>query len=250
MDLSSSIYGLAVMSMKLKQVAMAGLVVGSALTWLALPASANTETISEAFGSSSSPWAIGGSDFPALLTLPKFDASLGNLTDIEIYLSAIGILQSDVYNLGVATDFINAQATGIITATGPDGTESLVTLATAPFNGSIGSGAFVQGPDVSLSGTGASHVALSDFREYEENGIGGGLDFSLDATLNSSGNGPPGLFFGGDAGVYGALEVVYTYAPVPEPRSLFPELSLLGVCGFAGFDRMRRYRSCRWRSHE
>ena len=84
------------MSMKLKQVAMAGLVVGSALTWLALPASANTETISEAFGSSSSPWAIGGSDFPALLTLPKFDASLGNLTDIEIYLSAIGILQSDV----------------------------------------------------------------------------------------------------------------------------------------------------------
>ena len=234
--------------MKLKLLVTAALVAGNALTWIALPASADTESYTETFGSISAPLAVGGPDFSALLTLPKFDDSLGILTSIELDLTMTDLLQADVANIGAATAFINAAASGTITVTGADGVQSVVTLATTPFSGSIASGTsasptYSLGPASSLWGRGVSDVPLSDFGAYEANGSGGSVDFPLNATFDGSvsGNGPSQLSFAGNASVYGSLEIDYTYSmAVPEPGNLL-SLSFLCFCGIAGLNRARRF---------
>jgi hypothetical protein len=231
--------------MKKNQILMASLVAGATLTGLGLPASASVETFTAAYGSSSNSLPIGGPDFPASLTLQKFDTSLGHLTDIEILLTADGLLQADVFNSGGAADFFNAQAKATLTVAAAGGADPTVLLATTPFSGSVATGASVQGPEVLLAGTDLSHVAPADFSTYEYSGggIGSSLDVNLLAAASFDGSGPVGLFFGGDASAYGSVEIQYDYAPVPETGTLWADLGLL-VCGFAGFKRVCRSWCC------
>jgi hypothetical protein len=233
--------------MKKTQTLIASVVAATTLMRLGLPASASVETFTATYGSSSNPWPIGGSDFPASVALQKFDTSLGHLTDIQLILTTDGLLQADVINFGAAADFFNAQAVGTVTATAAGGAQSTVSLATTPFSGSIGAGASVQGPLVSLVGTDVSQVALSAFGDYEFSGSGGGIGSTLDVNLLGAatydGAGPVGLFFGGDAGTYGSVEIKYDYAAVPETGSLWADLGIL-ACGFAGLSRLSRSRFC------
>jgi hypothetical protein len=188
---------------------------------------------------------IGGSGFPVLLSLQKFDTSLGRLEAIDITLTSTALLQAEVlnFNPGTAT-FADADACGSVTVTGLDGVQSVVPLSTVPFSGSISGGSFsswssVLGPETTLSVSAASHVAATDFGAYDESGSGGSLNFPLDASFSGSysGEDSSGLFFTGQAGDYGSIQIEYTYDAAPDSWSLFPELCLLCVCGMAGFGR-------------
>ncbi|MGA3181690.1 MAG: choice-of-anchor E domain-containing protein [Verrucomicrobiota bacterium] len=193
-----------------------------------MPAVADTESFTAAYGSASAPFSVGGDDFPVNLAFPQFDASLGDLTGIEVTLTTTGLLQADVSNVGAATTFSDAEASGTITVSGPDGEQSLLTLTTTPFSGSIAAGTpasptYSLGPQTSLSLQSVSEVPSSDFSAYEASGSGGSLEFPLDAAFDgsSSGNGPSSLSFAGDASAFGSVEVDYTYmAAVPEPGQL------------------------------
>lgn len=226
---------------------MASLVAAATLTGFGHPASAGVQTFTAAFGSSSDPWPLGAPDFPASLALQKFETSLGHLTDIQITLTTDGFLQADLINFGAAADFFNAQAQEAVTVTAAGGAESIVSLATTPFSGSIAAGASVQGPVMLLGGTDVSQVAPSAFSAYEYSGSTGGIDSTLDVNLSAAatydGTGPIGLFFGGDASTFGSVEIQYNYTAVPETGMLWADLGLL-VCGCAGFSRVSRSRCC------
>ncbi len=230
--------------MKKSQTTLTSFLVGIALACFGGQASADTQSFTETYGSSSAPLAIGGPDFPAQLAFPEFNISLGDLTDIEVTLTTTAALWVDVDNAGAAAVFANAQAAGTITVSGPNGTETSASLVTTPFSGSVASGAFVQGPEASLSSASVSHVALLDFGAYEGNGDRS-LDFPLNATWSGtfSGTGPPGLLFAGDASAFGSVEIDYSYVTaVPEPGNLL-SLSLLCFGGLAGINRLCRARS-------
>jgi hypothetical protein len=228
--------------MKQSKILMASIVAGTTLMGLGRPASGNVESFTANYGSSSSPLTVGGPDFPASLTLQKFDSSLGHLTDIEILLTTDALLQADVFNAGGTANFFNAQANATFTLLVAGAAESTVTLATTPFNGSVTSGALFQGPGVSLAGTDLSHVASADFSSYEYGGgggIGSFLDVNLLGAASYDGTGPAGLFFGGNASAYGSVEIKYEFATVPETGALWADLGIL-ACGFAVFRRACR----------
>jgi len=207
---------------------LTSLVAGTLLSCLVMPASADTESFTAAYGSTSTPLAVNGYDFPVILTFPRFDASLGSLTDIQVTLTTTGLLQADVANTGAAATFINAEAAGTITVSGPDGAQLSVNLTTTPFSGSIAAGtpaspAYSLGPQTSLSAQDISHVPSADFAAFEASGSGGSLQFPLDAAFagSFSGNGPSGLSFAGNASAFGSVQVEYTYvAAVSEPAQL------------------------------
>jgi hypothetical protein len=214
--------------MNRNQQILALLVTGTLLANLGLPASADTESFTTAYGSASNPLAVNGSDLPVILILPQFDGSWGSLTDIQVTLTATGLLQADVANAGAAATFINAEATGTITVSGPDGAQSSVNLTTTPFSGSITAGTpasptYSLGPQASFSVQGISHVPLTNFGAYEASGSGGSVQFPLNTAFigSFSGNGPSGLSFAGNANVFGSVKVDYTYvAAAPDPAQL------------------------------
>jgi hypothetical protein len=236
--------------MKKHQQTLALLLVGTALASPGLPASADTESFTVAYGSASAPFAVNGDNFPINLTFPQFDASLGDLTDIQVTLTTTGFLLADVANTGAATTFTDAAATGTIAVSGPDGALSSVTLTTTAFGGSIASGttalpAHSLGPQTSISGEGVSHVPLSAFPAYEAIGSGSSFNFPLNAVFNGSvsGQGASGVSFAGDASAYGSAEIDYSYVTnVPEPGQLLP-LSVLCFGGWAMRNRLRRARA-------
>ena len=200
--------------------------------------------------------AVGGGDpifptvgFPMDLALPKFDTSLGALTGIQITVTTDAILQADVFNIGPAAAFTGAYASGTIQVDGPNGAASSVTLETTPFSGSLATGTFSTptydlGPAATGVGSGVSDVSPANFGLYEYSGGSPDWEASLDAAFASTFySGTGGVFFGGRASAYGSVEVDYTYT-APEAWTLWPELSLIGVCGVAGLDRARRARFC------
>jgi hypothetical protein len=227
--------------MKTNQILIASLVTGTALMVLGLPVSASVETFTATYGSSSSPLLIGGPAFPASLTLQEFDTSLGQLTDIKIFLTTDELLQAEVVNFGTAAGFVNAQGNATLTVSSAGGTGPTVSLATTPFSGSLAPGASVDGPTASLAETVFSSVAPADFSGFEHNGSGSPLDVSLLGTASFSGTGSAGLLFGGEGNAYGSVEIEYDYATVPETGTLWADLGLL-MCGFQGFRRMCRLR--------
>jgi hypothetical protein len=227
--------------MKMNQILIASLVAGTALMVLGPPVSASVETFTATYGSSSSPLLIGGPAFPASLTLQKFNTSLGQLTDIKIFLTTDELLQAEVDNFGRAAGFSDAQGNATLTVSSAGGTGPTVSLATTPFSGSLAAGASVDGPAASLAETVFSDVAPAEFSGFEHDGFGSPLDVSLLGAASFSGTGTAGLFFGGQASAYGSVEIQYDYATVPETGTLWTDLGLL-LCGFQGFRRMCRLR--------
>jgi len=236
--------------MKKHQRTLSLLLAGTALASPGLPASADTESFTMTYGSASAPFAVNGDNFPVIFNFPQFDTALGELNDIQVTLTTTGFLLADVANTGAAATFSDAQATGTITLSGPDGAQSSLTLTTTPFSGSIASGtpatpAHSLGLQISVSGQSVSHVPLSGFGAYEAVGSAGSFNFPLNAAFagSPSGHGASGVSFAGDASAFGSIEIDYNYATtVPEPGQLL-SLSLLYFGGLAGINRLRRTRS-------
>jgi hypothetical protein len=233
--------------MRTKQIATGALAAGLVFAGAVLPTFSAVESFTETYGSSSAPVAIGGADFPFLISLPQFDSALGTLTDIELSVATTGSLQAVVANVGAEASFTEAAESGTITVSGPYSATASVVLGTTPFSGSIASGnslspTYAIGPAASGSGTGVVHVPSSDFADFTASGSGGHLDYSLNAEVDgtASGNGPVQLSFAGQGSAYGSVEVDYTYvSAVPEPADLLLT-SLLGWFGLAGWNRLRR----------
>jgi hypothetical protein len=209
-----------------------------------LPAFAGTLSFLDNYG----PLAAGAPDFPLDLSFPRFDPSLGTLTGIDIIFTATMDLQASVANVGPATSFTDAVATGTATATGPDGTSTSIILSTTPFSGSIGAGTFlptiVNGPAETLTDAKTAQVPAADFGLYELGGGSTGNTINLDTTVSFNGNGAPGsVFFGGTGTDNGSVEIEYVFS-TPDSGSLIPELTLCCMCGFTAFRRIRRPIGC------
>jgi len=214
---------------------------GVALFLSATPTFAVIETIPIAFGSSA---------YPEMLSLPEFNTSLGNLTDISISLMTTATLQSDIINLGPATTFTGAIATGTMTLSGLTGASLSTSLATVPFDGAVGAGTIaspvvVQGAAATLTGFASAHIASADFAAYEYPGVGSpAMPFDANFLAGAAGTGPSGLFFGDLASADGFVEVSYTYTPasVPESATVWAGLCALGCCGLTMLVRLRPFR--------
>jgi hypothetical protein len=223
--------------MKKNQVSIS-IIAAATLACPAVSALGNTESFTASFGTVSTPLTVDGTSFPLSLTLPRFDTALGTLTGVGVEVNTTDYLSGRLVNLGAATVFTGAAASGTIGVTGLAGTQSLVTLATTPFSGFLSAGSlfsptYYLGPAATASGSGSSVIPNSDFGAYEANG-GGNLDFVVDASYNGtfSGDAPGGAaFFGGEASVFGTVTVDYNYvASAPEGGSLFS----YGVLCFGG----------------
>jgi hypothetical protein len=238
--------------MKINSQNLISLLLGTALAGFALPARAATESFTQNFASSSAPLAINGSDFPDNFTFPQFLTSLGVLTEIQITLNTTGLLQSEIANVGSATTFTGANASGTITFSGLEGAQASVNLSANPYSGSIGAGTissptYLLGPQTSGSDDTTTQVSLTDFGSYESSVSGATFQFPLNASLNGSfsGNGPSSVSFAGAGSAYGSVEITYTYtAAVPEPEDMVS----LGLLGFGGWTAMKRFQQARRKS--
>jgi hypothetical protein len=130
---------------------------------IALAANAGVETFTASYGSSAAPLTIGSSSFPVSLTLQKFDAALGHLSDVELILTGNGLLQASILNTGPLTAYSDAQVTASLALTAPGGAGPTVTLATTPVSGSIAAEGFLAGPVVSQTAMELSHVPSADY---------------------------------------------------------------------------------------
>lgn len=195
----------------------------------AITAPAQVESEFADYGSAADPIVIGGGGFPVMLTFPKFDTSLGTLTNILITLASTNSAQATVANIGSAMTFANAQAFATAMMTDLEGTNLAATLETIPFSGSIGSGTpasptYVFGTALQGPATATLNVNSANFGLYEWAGVGpNNFTLEVDATAQGSGSGGSALFFGSTANAYGSAQINYYYSgatPEPDAASL------------------------------
>lgn len=228
-------------------IAKMGLCIAIAVLALANSSFAALEVETEAYGSPSSPLAIGSME---TLSLPEFDTTLGTLTGVTLELFSYDTISSVIFSAtGQSVAFSGATATVPVKVTVSDSSGALdglitsVTGTAGPFSGTT------SGPDLNIAGSVSlpvqtDTIAPADF-PYQGSGPGQ-FSFSL-SVANSvgsySGSGGPSLFFGGNGYSYGSVVVDYTYTPegvgpsggggpaVPEPGTLYAGLALAGLCG-------------------
>ncbi len=224
-----------------------------AVAWAAaaMPARAAVETFMAYYGSSSVPLVVaddGQTTFPIALNLPRFDPSLGTLTDIILTLSSTDIVGSEVKDItGSAQSYSGARVSGAtVTVTGPNLLQtSSSPLGAGPFSGTVAPYSVVHaGSTTGVAPASTTPVQPSDFDNYTGSGmVSVGLSASTSAALSSgSGAGDPSPFFGWYADSYGSVEIEYDYVAVPEPGTFFAGLAAMSVCGIESARRLRRNR--------
>lgn len=202
-------------------------------------ASAAIQTSSAAYGTQASPLGIGDSQ---ILSLDKFDASLGTLTGATLRLWFHANVESQVLNFSqLAQQYSAATASVPIGVTALGGLSFSATPTAGPFSGTVPGPKFnvVSAGSAAVFSSSTAGVASSDLILYQ--GFG---SQPLDVTVALS----PGIysgvslgpvFFGGEGSAYGTVEIEYNYSPVPEPETL---LSGLVLTGFAGLGLFRNRR--------
>lgn len=186
----------------------------------------------------------------AFTSIPKFDASLGTLTSVELSLVGGGDIFGDVIN----PDPFSIPAIPIAGFSGID----VIGFFGTVFDGSTvaifpSSGALPPDPvfapvgffDVPLSGSGGilltDSTSLSDFTatfpgdEYE-------FSFLELAPIVDAGGADVGFF---DHSIGGDLSVTYTFTVVPEPTTFATSMLLSGLGATGGFTRRKRRISTR-----
>jgi hypothetical protein len=181
--------------------------------------------------------------FSYVLSLPKFDPSLGTLTGVTLSVDASVLGMVQIFNIsGTTKSFTNATASVPMTATGPGGVVATTTATAVVASGTAAPGLNSYPPVLGLS-QGLAPVAPVNFGLYEGVGTFNGTLAVTAASGTFGGTGGGGsLFFGGTAEAGGAINVEYTYTPsvVPEPTSM----ALLGI-GMTSFLAFRRFFSKR-----
>ena len=216
----------------------AGLV---AILWQAGVSSslAAIQTFSADFGSSGSPLGIGGSQ---ILSLEKFNPSLGTLTGATLSLLSHATVESQVLNFSqLAQQYSAAMATVPVGVTALGGLTFSSTPTAGPFSGTVPGPKFnvVVAGSASVFSLSTATVAVPDLILYQGSG---GQSFDVLVGLASgiySGVSLGPVFFGGDGTAYGTVAIEYTYSPVPEPGTLLSAL-VLASCSVLGFMRKRK----------
>ncbi len=181
------------------------------------------------------------------LTVPQFDPSKGNLTDIVLELFSNDEVDLLVYNFSQrAGTYSGATATLPVTVT-LGGLSTTATSQAGPAGGSVAPGSHVTAASQTTTVSSQTHVQPSDFSQY----IGAGsqtFDVSVLQTIGTYSGSYSGakLYFGGTGSFLGPVEVIYTYFPllgsnyslVPEPGNTSAGLLALGVCAFAARKRL------------
>jgi hypothetical protein len=197
------------------------------------------------YGTAASPLSLGSSE---VLTLGRFDSSLGTLTGVTFKMFSYDTVSSVIFNSSAQTiGFSSATATIPITVALSDISGDLDALTTTvsgtagPFSGSVfGPGSTVVGSAGLAEQTASLATALAP---YEGSG-----QFSFDLSVADSigaysGNASSSLFFGGDGDSYGTVEVQYNYIPfdpIPEGSTLWTGLGVAGICVVGAARRFRQ----------
>jgi hypothetical protein len=205
----------------------------------ALPAQAAMESFSTNYGSASDSFVVvdgtyaPNSDFPTTVNLPKFDPSLGTLTDIVLKLSSTDIVGSEVCNVtrfsqSYTGAFVNELTVQI---TGPDSLQTTTTLSAGPSSGTVAPYTFAHaGSPSEATAFGLTDVPPADFCRFTGSGLVA-INLCANAPTGTfGGSGPLGVFFGAYADCYGAVEIDYVYSAVPETGTLTAGLAALGYC--------------------
>lgn len=197
------------------------------------------QTSSAAYGTQASPLSIGDS---LVLSLNKFDSSLGTLTGATLRLSSHANVESQVLNFSrLAQQYSAATATVPISVTALGGLTFSTTPTAGPFSGTVPGPQFtvVSAGSAAVFSVNTANVALPDLILYQ--GLGTqSLDVSVGlASGIYSGVSLGPVFFGGQGSAYGTVEIEYTYSAVPESETLLSGVFLTAYVGF-GLFRQRR----------
>jgi hypothetical protein len=194
-----------------------------ALAGVAMPAEAAVEMFSADYGSAGSPVGLGTTED---LSLGKFDTSLGTLDSITIDLFSENTVQSEIINF-----------------TALNGLTTSVTASAGPFSGTASARSVtVDGSSTPTSANSSAAVAPGDFPLYE--GVGP-QTFDVSVLVGEpfiEGSGAC-LAFAGLGSSYGSVEVIYSYASVPEPGTGWAGFAASVFSGIWGFARLRRSRA-------
>jgi hypothetical protein len=211
--------------------------IAAALTGLLAMASAHADTITF-----SADRAIGTTDWTSLLSIGKFDTSLGHLNSITFNLSGTvqGIgsaesLDNDATNvlLSLGSSLTLARPNGsTLTAVNPNYSQS---FSFAEFDGEIdfaGASGGSTGLRLATATSSFSSSSASDFALFSSHG-GGLINLGISATgaADASGSGNLATEFSTSAGA--RVSVTYNYAPVPEPETYAMMLAGLGLLALA-----------------
>jgi hypothetical protein len=207
-------------------IAVAGLVSASSVS----SASATTLSYTDTFPSTTAP-------FTKALSFPTFSKPGYALTGVEFVTTLTTNATVSIVNIGtVSHNFTNASAIVPLTVTTP--TTGFTANATANIpSGTVtplvpgGPNNFPASPSTTTTN---SFIPTSQFGAYEnppssaasyDVSVAAGNGSYSGTETGSSGN----LFFGGSASVSGSIEVIYTYAQVPEPLTILGGLTALGL---------------------
>ncbi|HEY0983629.1 choice-of-anchor E domain-containing protein [Schlesneria sp. T3-172] len=179
--------------------------------------------------------------FEEMVSLQKFDSSLGTLTGVTVSFSAdVNVVVSVANFTGKSQGFTNAQAAVPFSVIAPDGS-SVSGTATAFFgSGTVASGIGPYNfPGTPTHTTGQYTVASSNWSDFIGTGVAY-ADFKFvgsEGTFN--GTAANGVYFGGNAIASGEITITYEYTSVPEPSTFALGATGLAAAGF-GFARRRR----------
>jgi hypothetical protein len=212
-----------------------------ALAGVAMPAEAAVEMFSADYGSAGSPVGLGTTED---LSLGKFDTSLGTLDSITIDLFSENTVQSEIINFTTGNlPYTSTSTTFADTVTALNGLTTSVTASAGPFSGTASARSVtVDGSSTPTSANSSAAVAPGDFPLYE--GVGP-QTFDVSVLVGEpfiEGSGAC-LAFAGLGSSYGSVEVIYSYASVPEPGTGWAGFAASVFSGIWGFARLRRSRA-------
>jgi hypothetical protein len=217
---------------------LAHLAVGTAWAGMALSASAAMEMFTADYGSAGSPLQLDASE---TLSLNKFDTSLGTLEGVTVDLLSQNSVQTEIFNYtSDGLPYSAASTTVPVSVTALNGLSTSTSASAGPFSGVVPAMSMVvDGGSSPIAATSSAAVSPGDLSLYESAGPQT-FDVSVlvgDPFVQGSG---ARLAFEGLGNSYGSVEVIYSYAAVPEPPAAWAGLAATVCCGLAAVRQIRR----------